>query len=168
MQAKLHISPGKESVTKKMELGSHFQIRQIHFTNPEMEDKVDDMSLRAQGKPKEAQAGAPDVHSVMTGAFQMRSGAIHFSTLDYKLPGGDVALRGTYVVAKDHFDFTGTVRTEAKLSQMVATRWKSWLLKPVDPFFHHDGAGAEIPVKISGDRDHPSFSLDLHQKKSSK
>ncbi len=60
--------------------------------------------------------------------------------------------------------FAGKVRTEAKLSQMVATKWKSLLLKPVDPFFRKDGAGAEIPVKVSGTKGAPKFGLDLGKK----
>ena len=47
------------------------------------------------------------------------------------------------------------------MSQMVASWWKSLLLKPVDPFFRKDGAGAEIPVKVSGTRSAPKFGLDL-------
>ncbi len=51
------------------------------------------------------------------------------------------------------------MRTDAKVSQMVVSKWKSILLKPVDPFFKKDGAGAEIPVKISGTRSAPKFGL---------
>ena len=56
------------------------------------------------------------------------------------------------------------MRTDAKVSQMVASRWKSLLLKPVDPFFKKNGAGAEIPVKITGTKSAPKFGLDLHHK----
>jgi hypothetical protein len=45
-----------------------------------------------------------------------------------------------------HKTTTNTL-TNAKLSQMVPSKWKSLLLKTVDPFFHKHGAGAEIPVK---------------------
>ena len=52
---------------------------------------------------------------------------------------------------------------DAKLSQMT-TGWKSVLLKPVDPFFSKDGAGTEIPVKITGTESAPHFGLDFHHK----
>jgi hypothetical protein len=51
------------------------------------------------------------------------------------------------------------VRTKAELSQMVASKWKSILLKPLDPFFKKHGAGAEIPVRISGANGKPRFGL---------
>ncbi|HZY61130.1 MAG TPA: hypothetical protein VFE38_01300 [Edaphobacter sp.] len=165
MKAKLNIRPGKESVSKKLGLKGEFTLHRIHFTNPEVQDKVDMLSLRAQGDPKEAKPGAEDVRSHMLGEFVMGSGRLRFSKLVYTLPGGTVNLSGVYSLDGNEFNFTGKVRTEAKLSQMVASKWKSWLLKPVDPFFKKNGAGAEIPVKITGTKGSPKFGLDLGHKK---
>jgi hypothetical protein len=164
MKTKLHIPPGKESVTRKIGLRGGFTLRQIHFTNPEVEDKVDMLSLRAQGDPKDAKPGAEDVHSQMVGQFVMEGGKLSFSKLDYTLPGATVALTGTYSLDGEQFEFEGKMRTDAKVSQMVASKWKSILLKPADPFFKKNGAGAEIPVKISGTKSAPKFGLDFHHK----
>lgn len=41
---------------------------------------------------------------------------------------------------------------------------KSFLLKLADPFFKKRGAGASLPIKITGSRSHTSFGLDLHRK----
>jgi hypothetical protein len=164
MKAKLHIRPGKESVSRKLGLQGGFTLRQIHFTNPEVEDKVDMLSLRAQGNAKAAKPGAEDVHSKMQGKFVMADGRLHLSDLLYTLPGGTVQMSGVYSLDGKEFDFSGKVRTEAKLSQMVASKWKSLLLKPVDPFFSKHGAGAEIPVKVTGTNGAPKFGLDLGHK----
>jgi hypothetical protein len=164
MKTKLHIRPGKESVARKIGLTGGFTLQQIHFTNPEVEDKVDMLSLRAQGDPKDAKPGAEDVHSQMTGQFVMDAGKLSFSKLNYALPGATVALTGEYSLDGQRFEFEGKLRTDAKVSQMVASKWKSILLKPVDPFFKKNGAGAEIPVKISGTRSAPKFGLDLGHK----
>jgi hypothetical protein len=56
------------------------------------------------------------------------------------------------------------LRMQAKLSQTM-TGFKSWLLKPVDPFFSKGGAGAVLPIKITGTRQNPSFGLELRRKK---
>ena len=162
MKTKLHIRPGDESVSKKIGLKAGFTLREIHFTNPEVEDKVDMLSLRAQGDPKDAKPGAEDVYSEMMGQFVMADGKLTFSKLDYTLPGADVMLVGEYTLDGERFEFEGKVRTDAKVSQMVASKWKSILLKPVDPFFKKNGAGAEIPVKVSGTRSAPKFGLNLH------
>jgi hypothetical protein len=164
MKTKLHIPPGKESVSQKLGLKGSFTLRQIHFTNPELQDKVDMLSLRAEGKPKEAKAGAVDVSSRMTGIFQMGAGRLDLQDLNYAMPGATVRLAGVYTLDGKKFDFTGKVRTDAKLSQMVATRWKSWALKVADPFFKKNGAGAEIPVKVTGTNTSPKFGLDIGHK----
>ncbi len=162
---KMRIDPGRESVTRKLSLHGDFTLRQIHFRNPQVQDRVDDLSLRARGRPKEAVAGAPDVRSRMSGDMNLHRGRIDFQRIDYQLPGGSVGLAGAYTLDGKTFDFHGIVRTDAKLSQMVATWWKSWLLKGVDPFFHKNGAGAEIPVKISGTQSAPKFGLDFGHKR---
>jgi hypothetical protein len=164
MKTKLHIRAGDESVTRKLGLNGNFKLRSIHFTNPEWQDKIDMLSLRAQGEAKQAKPGAEDVTSQMTGRFVMGYGRLRFSQLAYTLPGADINLAGIYSLDGNELAFDGKVRTKAALSQMVATWWKSWLLKPVDPFFRKNGAGAEIPVKITGTKGAPKFGLDLKHK----
>ena len=138
-----------------------FTLKQIHFTNPDLQDKVDMLSLRAEGRPKEAKPGAEDVDSHMTGTFQMADGKLNLQALNYEMPGATVSMTGVYTLDGRTFDFTGKVRTKAKLSQMVASRWKSWMLKVADPFFHKNGAGAEIPMKVTGTNTAPKFGLDI-------
>jgi hypothetical protein len=87
-----------------------------------------------------------------------------FSTLTYDLPGAEVRLVGNYSLDGAQFDFHGNLQTDAKLSQMVASGWKSFLLKAVDPFFTKDGKGAQIPIAITGTKDAPKFGLDLKHK----
>jgi hypothetical protein len=162
LQAKLQIAPGKESVSRKMTMEGAFTLQQIHFTNPSIEDKVDLMSLRARGDTNELKPGAPDVTSRMTGKFAMRSGDLVFSRLDYSLPGGNVHLTGHYTMDGRQYEFVGKVRTKAEVSKMVASKWKSILLKPVDPFFRKHGWGTEVRIKVSSDRNgKPKFGFPL-------
>jgi AsmA-like C-terminal region len=164
MKARLYVPPGEEGVAKKMGIKATYTLRKMHFTNPAWQDKVDMMSMRAQGHPKDAKPGVDDVASEMKGQFSMENGRVNFQKLDYTLPGGEVRLEGVYSLDGREFDFHGEVQTDAKLSQMVASRWKSWLLKPVDPFFTKNGRGAQIPIKITGTGTEPKFGLDLHHK----
>jgi hypothetical protein len=163
--AKLHIDPGKISVAQRMQMQGGFSLTQIHFTNPQIQDKVDMLSLRAQGEPQLAKPGATEVHSEMTGRFLLGQGKLDFSSLNYAMPGATVDLAGVYTLDGQKFEFTGKVRTKAKLSQMVSTWWKSLLLSAADPFFSKHGAGTEIPVKISGTKGAPKFGLDLDKMK---
>jgi hypothetical protein len=162
LHAKLQIPPGNESVSQKMTMQGAFTLRRIHFTNPSIEDKVDVMSLRALGNTADLKPGAPDVTSKMTGQFEMRHGELVFPRLDYALPGGDVHLVGHYTMDGRQYEFTGKVRTKAEISKMVASKWKSLLLKPLDPFFSKHGWGTEIPIKVSSDKNgKPKFGFPL-------
>jgi hypothetical protein len=158
---KLQIRPGPESVSQKLSFAGAFALRQIQFSNPKVQDKVDMLSLRARGKPQYAKPGAADVASQMNGTFSLSSGALRFSDLEYHLPGARVNLAGVYSLDGQRFDFRGKVYTQAALWQMVDSRWKSLLLWPVSPFFRGKGGGTEIPVKISGTRSAPKFGLDI-------
>jgi hypothetical protein len=51
---------------------------------------------------------------------------------------------------------------DAKLSQTMSG-YKSILLRPFDPFFRKNQA-TQLPIKISGTRNEPSFGLDFHHK----
>lgn len=160
-KTQMEIGPGKERVVQKLRLRGAFELRDLHFTNPAVQDKVDMLTLRAQGRPNEAKPGAADIDSYIKGSFVMNRERLKFPTLQYALPGATVHLQGAYSLDGKVFDFNGKVRTKARLSQMVATPWKSWLLKPVDPIFAKHGAGAEIPIKITGTKEEPKFGLDL-------
>jgi hypothetical protein len=163
-KTKLHIRPGKESVTHRLSFNGNFALNNIHFTNPSVQDKIDMLSLRAQGNPKEAKPGAKDVNSRMKGAFAMDRTLIRFRDLDYTLPGAQINLAGVYSMDGQRFEFAGTVFTRATLPHMVASRWKSLLLRPISPFFKGPNGGAEIPVKLTGTKSAPKFGLDLFRK----
>jgi hypothetical protein len=166
LHAKLSIPQGKVPVSQKMRLDGDFSVTDALFSNPKTQDKVDMLSLRAQAKPKEANpAGAAAVNEEarMTGHMQVRDRAIDLSDVQYNLPGAQVLLDGRYTMDGKSFEVHGIVRTKAKLSQMT-TGIKSALLKPVDPLFHKNGAGAQIPFKVSGTKDEPHFGLDFHDK----
>jgi hypothetical protein len=146
----LDIDPGGESVTRKLNMKGEFSLREIHFTDAEVEDKVDILSLRARGETDNLKSGAPDVQSRLVADFSMRRGELTFPHLEYWLPGGDVKLSGTYRLEGRICDFAGDVRTKAEVSNMIASKWRSILLKPIDPFFRKHGWGAVIPVHVSG------------------
>jgi hypothetical protein len=158
------LSPGTADLSDRLRLDGSFRIVGADFSNPRVQDKVDALSLRSEGKPKEASAAdPPDVLSDMKGVFRLRDGLLSFSQLRFDVPGTTVDLTGEYSLDGKQFDFHGKARMKAKLSNMM-TGWKSVLLKPVDPFFSKHGAGTELPVKVTGTRSAPHFGLDFGHK----
>jgi hypothetical protein len=157
----LSIPPGAESVAQRMKLGGTFNLTQATFGSPPMQTKVDEISMRAQGKPQAANAQQATLAvSTVDGTFTQANGKMHFSSLNYAVPGAVIRLKGWYKLQGNAFDFSGVVRTEATASQMT-TGWKSMLLKAVDPLLKKNGAGLEIPILISGTKSDPKFKIDL-------
>lgn len=161
VKAALHIPPGKVPVHRRMTLNGRFVLDQARFTSAKIQDRIEELSLRGQGRPKEVKTlDSTGTRSRMTGDFQMANGVIKLSTLDYTVPGADIQLRGSYGLEGGALDFRGTAKMQATVSQMVGG-WKGLLLKPADRFFKKNGAGTEIPIHIKGTRENPKFGFGL-------
>ncbi len=160
MHTKFHLPPGKESVIEKLALQGNFQITNVHFTSEKMQAKVDELSLRGQGRPKEIKEPHPDFASAMQGKFTLEAQRIAISDLNYTVPGARVSMNGVYTLDGETFNFQGVARMDAKVSEMV-TGWKSVMLKLADPYFMKNGAGTEVPISVTGTRSEPHFGVDL-------
>jgi hypothetical protein len=164
LRTKFDLSPGDGQLTDRLRLSGTFHISHVHFTNQSVQSKVDELSLRSQGRPQEAKDSIPEnVLSEMNGSFQLSAGLLSFQKLHYEVPGTNVDLTGDYSLDGNELDLHGKARMEAKLSHMV-TGWKSILLKPVDPFFSKHGAGTEVPVQVTGTKSAPHIGLDFGHK----
>lgn len=164
LKTKFDLSPGEAEVSDRIRLAGIFHISGAHFTNEKVQAKVDALSMRSQGKPKQAKDDVPDnVLSEMNGTFKLSEGLLSFSRLHFEVPGTRVDMTGKYTLDGNQFDFHGKARMNAKLSHMV-TGWKSVVLKPVDPFFSKHGAGTEVPVKVTGTKSEPHVGLDFRHK----
>jgi hypothetical protein len=161
LKTRLSIPPGPMSVSKKMRIQGTFTIRGATFSNAKWQETIDKLSERAQGHPKRANAvDAPAVTSQMGGGFALANAVLHVPNLSYRMPGAQVDLLGDYSLNGETFEFQGKVRTDATASQML-TGWKSVLAKPFDGLLKKNGAGLEVPIKVSGTKSEPKFGVDL-------
>ncbi len=170
MHARLHIPPSQTQVDpipvpQRMQLAGNLSIRGVEFSNSKLQDRIDGLSMRAQGKPEEVRTAGSDrraeVASQMRVGFALSNAMMMVDSLYYEVPGATVNLHGVYSLDGNIFEFKGRVRTEARASQMV-TGWKSLLLKAVDPFLAKNGAGLELPISISGTKGDVRFGLAMH------
>jgi hypothetical protein len=164
MKTRMSLAPSDASVADRLKLAGNFHVLQAHFSNEKVQGRLDSLSLRSQGKPKEAKEHSDeDVPVDLQGVFTLKDGVLAFSLLHFLIPGTHVDMTGNYSLDGQTFDFRGTARLDAKVSQMT-TGWKSILLKPVDPFFSKHGAGTEVPIRITGTKSEPHFGLDFGHK----
>jgi hypothetical protein len=157
--AKLEIGEGQRDIIQRMTVDGQFGVGDAHFTSPSVQEKIDSFSRKGQGRPEDTDIA--DVVSGLAGKFYMAKGSIDFSRLSFKVTGAEVELSGTYDLDQGQLDFHGKLLMDAKLSQ-TTTGTKSFLLKAVDPFFKGKNGGSEVPIKITGTKDHPSYGLDFH------
>ncbi len=165
MKTTLRIPPSPLPVHMRIRLAGTFVLDQAQFTSTKIQNGIEQLSLRGQGRPNDVKITDPDsIQSQMLGGFSLAGGVLTLPRLEYTVPGADIQLQGTYGLDGGKMDFTGTARTQATVSKMVGG-WKGFLLKPVDRYFKRDGAGAEIFIHIGGTRENPNFGIDFSRKK---
>ncbi|MDR3739492.1 MAG: AsmA-like C-terminal region-containing protein [Terracidiphilus sp.] len=161
LQAHLHIPPGPDKVLRRLALDGNFNLEQAQFMSDKIQSKVDELSLRGQGRPGDVhRPQAAGVDSAMQSHFTVAQAIVTLPDLVYTVPGAHIQLKGTYGLEEGSLNFDGTARMDATVSQMVGG-WKGLLLKPADRLFKKDGAGTSIPIHVTGTRQSPHFSADL-------
>ena len=163
VKAKILIPEGNADLIERLKIDGQFGVGEGEFTSETVQGKINSLSRRGQGRPKDMDIAAV---SALQGAFRMGGGKIDFSRLSFSVPGADINLAGTYGVDSGELNFRGKLLLQAKLSQTV-TGVKSFFLKAVDPFFkgkNGEKAGTVLPIKILGTKDHPAFGLDFRDK----
>jgi len=156
-ESKVVIPPGETPVVTRLQLDGQCRLNGIRFTSADVQGKIASLSHHAQGDPK---SDDPNVTADFKGRFHLRDGQLALPDLEFQVPGADVKLAGKYALQSGELDFEGTARLDATVSEMT-TGIKRVMLKPVDPLFRRDGAGAVLPIKIGGTRGQPSFKLDI-------
>ena len=165
LRTKMLLNPGKQKVIHRLTLDGDFGVSDAEFASVEVRDKLESLSRHALGKPNNEDAGSSVTD--LLGHFRLDRDVASFPRLSFSIPGAEVRLTGKYDLPSEALDFRGNLRMQAKLSQTVTGK-KSFFLKLADPFFKKDGAGAAVPIRISGTRDEPKFALDLFHKSENK
>ncbi len=160
-KTKFYLPHGDGDVAERLRLSGIFQIQNAEFTSPEVRTKLEALSRKAKGKPDDKSAGSSS--TTLDGQFALGQRTITLHRARFAIPGATFAFDGTYALGNEALDFHGILRMNAKLSQTM-TGFKSFLLRPVDPFFRK-GHATQLPIKISGTRNKPSFGLDFHHKR---
>jgi len=85
LKTRFDVPPGEADVSDRIRLSGKFEISGAHFTNKKIQSKVDALSMRGQGRPKEAKEDVPDVLSEMAGDFRLANGLLSFSKLHFQV-----------------------------------------------------------------------------------
>jgi len=167
LKTNFELNGGPKDILDRLTLDGSFGLDAIHFTQSAVQQRVDNMSKRGEGKPREvidpSQAIAEDdVASNMNGGFRLKDGVLTLSAVQFQIPGAALEISGTYALEPEELELYGTIRMQAALSQ-TTTGFKSVLLRLADPFFSKNGHTV-LPIKITGTVQHPHYSLDMGRK----
>ena len=159
------LPPGDKDVAEKLYLKGSFSLDSARFRDKAVQEKIRTLSLRGRGINKKEEENNEDVQdervvSNVKGDFLLRNGVMTLPQVSFHVPGAAVHIRGNFGLLTEKLNFKGELRLDAKVSE-TTSGIKSLLLKSIDPLFHHDGAGAVIPIHINGTRDKPDFGVDM-------
>jgi hypothetical protein len=165
LKARVEIPPGPEKFLEKVKLSGGFGIAAGTFASPSTQEGVNKLSAGARGEkdPSDPETVLTD----LTGKVNLQKGTAHFADLSFGVPGAAARLHGHYNLLNHKIDLRGQMQVESKISN-TETGAKAVLLKAIEPFFKKKKKGEIVPVRISGTYEHPTFGLDLNDKKAQK
>ncbi len=163
IHAHIQIPPGDDFL-KKIRLQGSFGVGQGRFTDSSTQKDVDSLSAGAQGESAKEKKDPQTVLAYLEGKVGVANGTAQFSDLFFQIPGAHVRLHGSYNLVNYKIDLRGRMRVDSKISETTSGA-KSFLLKMMDPIFKKKKKGEVVPVHIGGTYDHPTFGLDVNDKK---
>lgn len=158
LKTRFVLPPGEADVVERLELDGHFEIDRAKFLSLNVQKAIAELSRRGRGEI-EPETGE-SVVSNLRGHIVLREGQARFSKLTFEVPGAEVRLAGVYAIQREWLDFRGELRLDATVSE-TQQGWKRTLLRPFDPLFSKDGAGAVVPITIAGPRAKPKFGVEV-------
>jgi hypothetical protein len=156
--ASLKLPPGQTRVRNRIALAGTFGLGRTSFNAGEVQAKLQELSRRSQGKGGDE--FMDPVVANLKGTFDIARGRAALHNLVFQVPGATVALDGTYNLMNEQMAFRGTLRMRASVSRAVGGV-KSVFIRPFDWVFRRDGAGAVIPIRITGTRQAPKFGIEM-------
>jgi hypothetical protein len=158
IDAAMDLPRGEEQLLERLSLEGSVRAERVKFAKDAVQDKIDDLSRKAQGRPTDQ--SIDEVASQMATKFVLRNAVFTYQGLSFDVQGASVKLNGTHSLRSKTLDLSGVVLLNATVSQ-TQTGFRSWLLKPFDPLFSKNGAGTRLVITVAGTQDQPKIALQL-------
>jgi hypothetical protein len=160
LASRITIPPGPQPVKQRLHMDGTFGLDRALFTDAAVHGRLLELSRRSQGRAS-VDAG-PGAVSSLAGRFKMTEGVIALDDVTFEVPGAAVHLRGNFISETGALDLSGELRMQASVSTAVGGV-RSIFLKPFDWMFRRDGAGAVVPIEISGSYKNPAIGVNIRR-----
>jgi hypothetical protein len=153
-----YLGPPGNGFIERLRVTGAFVVPAEKVTDPDTEKTLSAFSERASGKQKpntgvesnaRSQSPQKDVLSSLDGPVQITNGIASTPHVIFRVPGAEATLAGTYRFHDESVHLNGKLRMDTDISH-TTTGFKSYLLKPLAPFFRKKNAGAVIPIAVTG------------------
>jgi AsmA-like C-terminal region len=152
--ANLAAASSGASFFERLTMNGAFTVPAERFTDTATETNLTAFSQRAQGiKTGEDPRAQPAVLPNVAATVSIRNGMARMAPVMVQLPGAAARLQGVFDLQNQNVRLTGDLRMQSDVSH-VTTGFKAILLKPLAPFFKKNGAGAVVPIAITGTPQH--------------
>lgn len=146
-----------------------FDVPAERVTDKKTEKRLTGFSHRAQDIDKKDSGNHPadettDTLSSLKGPARIADAIASSQKLTFRIPGAQADLSGTFNFHTKAVHLVGDLRMDSDISH-AATGFKSFLLKPLAPFFKKKNAGALVPIAVTGSPGHYQVTQNLGHKK---
>src|SRR5579859_4262579 len=147
-----------------------FNVPAERITDRKTEQNLTAFSHRAQGKKDSDSSDNPpssgnaDALSSLKGPTKIENGIASSTHVTFLIPGAQANLSGTFNFHTKVVHLVGTLRMDTDISH-TSTGFKSFLLKPLAPFFKKKNAGALVPIAVTGGPGHYQVAQNLNHNK---
>ena len=94
------------------------------------------------------------------GRCRFEDGIASSQHVTFQIPGAQADLSGTFNFHNKVVHLVGNLRMDTDISH-TTTGFKSFLLKPLAPFFKKKNAGALVPIAVTGEPGHYQVTQDI-------
>lgn len=167
-EASADFTNGPEPFLKRLKLNGQLSIDHVTFVTPR-QHTMDAFSARVRknppGEPQaSSQTNPPEIYAQASSHTSFDNGVANLPDVIVTIPGAKGKMHGTFNLLNYKVHLTGTAKLQKDVSH-TGTGWKSVLLKPLAPFFHHKNAGTVISIAVTGTSNNPNLTQNvLHNK----
>ncbi|MGE0865050.1 MAG: AsmA-like C-terminal region-containing protein [Vicinamibacterales bacterium] len=158
LDAAFDLPQGDADVLDRLELEGSFRADRMRFADGGVQDKIDELSRRGQGRPRDE--SIENMASGVSSRFKLAKGVLAYRGLAFTVRGAAIKLDGTHRLESKALSLGGEVLLTASASNTL-TGLKRWLVKPFDALFRKKGAGTRLVIRVEGTQDHPKVALEL-------
>ena len=173
LRSHAYLAPsGTGGFLHRLHVAGSFSVPSERVTDQKTEQSLTAFSHRAQNpKAREISndndnGASPDADALSSfkGPAKIEDGIASSQHLTFRIPGAGADLAGTFNFHSSAVHLVGTLRMDRDISH-AETGLKSFLLKPLAPFFKRKNAGALVPIAVTGGPGHYRVAQDFSHKK---